>query len=204
MLTAVPLLASATPAAVCGTPDTASVNADAAHVQPATTRTARTSAAVHHGHAKATFDPLAIPKEVLAGGPRAKIGGMIYNGTGAAFDSVRPTLGLYAWTPVGNPDQRGNGKAVSLAPKDVTVEVYHQGRWQKLGLSTGCDPVIGANTGFLLQDLPSGHNTRFLFRFSIAATAARQLKSVQVHFGAWSERGYEDLVTRTIPLVHGN
>ncbi|MDF3288001.1 hypothetical protein [Streptomyces silvisoli] len=182
LLTAVPLLAPADPATACDAPDPA----------PSATRTPAT---VHHGRATAAYDPLAMPKGVIAGGPKVEIGTVIYNGTGAPFHSIRPALGLSAWAPI------GNGKAVSLAPRDATVEVYHQGRWKRLSLTSGCDPVLNTNTDFLAENLPDNRATRFLFRLSIAPAAPAQLTSLQVHFTAWSERGYEALVSRTIPIT---
>ncbi len=143
----------------------------------------------------AAFDPLVMPKKITAGGPRTQLGTVIYNGTGMTFHSIRPTLGLYAWAPI------GNGRAVSLAPGDATVEIYRQGRWRRLALTTGCDPVLSTDTGSMAENLPTNRATHFLFRLSLARTAPTQLTSLQLHFTAWSERGYEGLATRTIPIT---
>ncbi|WP_329565779.1 hypothetical protein [Kitasatospora sp. NBC_01266] len=165
---AMPLVSGASSAWACGDGP-----ATVAPAVPAPTA----SAAVHQGQVQTAYLP-GMPGTITAGGSPIEFGVEIGNFTGAAYDSLQPTLGFYNEAAGSHP-----GGGTNLRPEDFTVQVMTGGQWKTLPVHHGCDPVIYPDTSGLAQQLDNGHATRLMFRVALSAKAPADQHDITVYLG---------------------
>ncbi|MGV9271632.1 LPXTG cell wall anchor domain-containing protein [Kitasatospora sp. NPDC003701] len=136
-----------------------------------------TPAAAHHGDLAAGFHMTPDHQSITAGGAKAEVGVEVANFTGAPYENVAPTISIF--------NEKG---ATQL--EDFTIEAATGGGWKKLSLRHGCDPAIIADTSSLkAKKLNDGRAENFLFRISVSANAAADLKDFTVFVGGKAD-GY--------------
>ncbi|MFE7191261.1 hypothetical protein [Kitasatospora sp. NPDC057541] len=125
----------------------------------------------------------------LTRGSKIEVGTQIGNFTGGDFSLAAPALTL-------------TGKGARLRAQDVTVEVFVNGAWKKLGVDGGCGgEAVRVDTSPLLQPLKDGRASRLLFRIGLSAKAPAGQSAVSVTLSAWSESGSGAKSTRTVKVV---
>ncbi|MFF1907443.1 hypothetical protein [Kitasatospora sp. NPDC058218] len=136
-----------------------------------------TPAAAHKGDLTAGFHMTPDHQSITAGGAKAEVGVGVTNFTGAPYENVAPTIAIF--------NEKGSTRL-----EDFTIEAATGGGWKKLSLRHGCDPTIIADTSSLkVKQLNDGRAENFMFRVSVSANAAADLKDFTVYVGGKAD-GY--------------
>ncbi|MFJ9946417.1 hypothetical protein [Kitasatospora sp. NPDC091207] len=136
-----------------------------------------TPAAAHQGALTAGFHMTPDHQSITAGGAKAEIGVGVTNFTGAPYENVAAGIVIF--------NEHG---ATRL--EDFTVEGATEHGWKKLPLRHSCDPGIVADASSLkVKQLNDGRAANFMFRVSVSAKAAADLKDFTVFVGGKAD-GY--------------
>ncbi|MER7583783.1 hypothetical protein [Kitasatospora sp. NPDC097691] len=147
----------------CGAPDNAPVTAPA---KPTTANEDDQSVKLHGQGSTTAF--LSTPAAITAGGPKAEIEVQFFNGTGADYHRVVPSIAFV------------NTHGATPRPSQITAEIMSNGRWQRVALANGCDPAVGGSAPSAGGPLADGRAVRYRFRVGLSADVAKDIDGLQV------------------------